>query len=95
MKRLMAIGSILLCHAAVFVAIYFGRVSNVPLCGSDFTLFVVPFVSAAAAYTAVFARLFKTQTFWRRCALVLMASAVAAMLSTAVGMTIAFNLWGT
>ena len=95
MKRLMTIGLIFVCHAAAFVAIYFGRVKDMAMCGSDITLFVIPFVAAVAAYAAVFARIIKVQRVWTRGLLVMVASVLTGVFSTEIGMTIAFNLLGT
>ncbi len=95
MKRLMATGLILVCHAAVFVGIYFGRINGLVMCGSDIALFVIPFVVATAAYAAVFFRMIQTQNVWTRGMLVAIICSVAGAISTIVGMAIAFNLWGT
>ena len=93
-KRLMTIGLILTCHIGVFVAIYFGRLNGVAMCGSDITLFGIPFVAAAAAYAAILARMIKTHNVWMRRLLVAVIVLVAGVISSTIGMTIAFNLWG-
>jgi hypothetical protein len=95
MKRLMTIGLIVACHVGAFVAIYFGRIVGVPLCGSDTILFVVPFVAAATAYAAVLVRMIRTRKSWTRGLLVAILSLLAGVISSGIGMMIAFNLWGT
>ena len=95
MKRLMTIGLIFLCHAALFVAIYFGRLNRVALCGSDVTLFTIPFVAAVAAYATVLAKIIKTRNLWMRWVLAMIAGIITGAASMTTGMTIAFNQWGT
>lgn len=94
-KRLIAIGLILVCHVVLFVAVYFGRVKGVTICGSDITLFIIPFVIAFAAFAIVFARMIKTKQLRAHGLLVIIASIISGTVSTVTGMTIAFNLWGT
>ena len=76
-KRLMAIGLILLCHVTLFIIVYFGRIKGVVVCGSDITLFVIPFALAFSAFSTVFARIIKTQQLWTRALLVIIASLIA------------------
>ena len=83
------------CHAAAFVGIYFGRVSRVAVCRSDLVLFAIPFLAGAAACATVWAQLIKAQSARCRWGLILAASLGCAAVSTFIGMTIAFNQWGT
>ena len=94
-KSLMTIGLILACQAASIVAIYFGRIKDMAACGSDITLFVIPFVVAVAAYATVLVRMIRFQHFWAKGLLVAMLSLVAGAVAESIGMAIAFNLWGT
>ena len=95
MKTLMIIVLIMACHSGAFVAIYFGRVSRVEVCRSDLVLFVIPFAAAAAACAVALTQLIKTPSAETRWFLILAASLGCAAVSTVIGMTIAFNQWGT
>lgn len=90
-RRIMTIGSIAACHAGAFIAIYFGRFTKVPICGSDVALFIIPFFAAAAAYSTVFFRIINIHNLWARGFLVIITSLLCGVISTAIGMTIAFN----
>jgi hypothetical protein len=95
MNRLIPITLILVCHVAAFVALYFGLIKGVALCGSEIVVFDIPFLVAVMAYAVVFARIIRTHTLWTRGLFILLASMAAGVISAIIGMIIAFNTWGT
>lgn len=95
MKQIMAIGVILACHASAFIAMYYGRLHHFPLCGSDIFLIYAPLIFAVTAYASVYRTAIHTRYKWLHWVLVLGASAFSGIVSMAIGMTFAFNQWGT
>jgi hypothetical protein len=94
-KNIFAIATIFTLHAFGFALMYYGRVRHITLLHSDVVLFLVPGLTVVAAYAWFYLKLM----IKLKKPMALTAAILAALLTTGasllVGMTIAFNRWGT